>query len=130
MTVKDVVSYLIEFFRKQDTFSIKKHKKDLNLITDLDDSIEDGIIRSALSILEKENIVMKANSETWALVDSFENITQTVFINGQNAVCISDIVNNYAKETEIDYESNPLQIKDQDISVLIEILANLANIKE
>jgi hypothetical protein len=133
MTIIEASSILFGHFIKSDSISNEQFGQIKPKKTS--DIEAEAAFSYSLAEMETKNIVSKfitANSDgkavyVWVLKQPLISIPQNVQIDGGTAIAISNICNDFFKQTGNDEEfCNPLQIIDRDLHILMEIIDILA----
>lgn len=125
MTIVDSNITLLQWFSKNDTFSLKTDFKNLFLPIENSDIIQKIAVKS-LEDFERKEIVTRLDNETWVLNKPLAQYTQSVEIPAPMNLAIAEIINQCCEELEeTENICNPLEITARDIANLLIIIENL-----
>lgn len=127
MTVLESYELLLDFFSANDIFDLEKDYSKLNMITDYDTSTNKAILKSALSMMEKDNMVSNCNNK-YVLIKKLVQYRQNVEISALTALSIASIINKYCDTIKNDgARCNPINIQERDLLNLSDLVTILTN---
>jgi len=128
MTVSEGTAKLFEWFSVEQKFNFDE---DMEKILSKAKKSEKAAIKCALEEFEKLEIVKSTeinNEQYWILNKNFETFGQDVKISPKTSLLISQLVNNFCETLGVkDEESDPTEIKEQDINNLLLICYHFIN---
>lgn len=138
MTTLEASQILLKWFSNNHAFELSRDYSKLLIVTDQPiDSVHCAILLSLedferTGVIKSKEIGSKTNiKKHWILVKPFSNYDQSIVLDLNLCIKISDTINNYCKMINTqEYLSEPLNIKKSDIEKLVcvsEFLLNLAD---
>lgn len=118
MTVLEASNKLIEFFLKNDAFSIENDFNKICLISDTD--ADQAAVLAALDALTEQQLIIKKHfnkCDYWVLLQPLALKMQEVVLPITVAAEIANLINNF--EPKDDTRCNPMNININDISNLL-----------
>jgi hypothetical protein len=129
MTILELTQKLLEFFAKNDSFSVEKDFKQIFLLSDNLER-DKAAINATLDGLAESKIVVKAEygSETfWILNRPFNAYEQNVPLGLNVVMALTNVVAKYSKAVGVDIACNPRYVCELDIKNLIYIAEEYVN---
>lgn len=139
MTVQDATNSLFSFFSKNDLFYLVKEVKDPKAKDNFKDVVlvsenpeaDRAVVRLGLEEFEKQNLVKKitfAGHDGWILTKPFAAYEQTVSVDPQTALQMSQIINDFCTASKNKTDTcDPLRISGNDIKSLVLIVVYLVD---
>lgn len=133
--ISNIYSYLIQ---NQNVFDLNFRNKDLikkinqvnSVITEMPIETQQLIYLAAAAELVSLNFLKEIDTKHFALKSEIWKQPQTVEISGILAEMLSKINNKLAEELKMDHKTNPLRIKENDISFLALYVSEFLKVKE
>ncbi len=119
---------LLQYFLQKDSLNFDAIKGLIPKDVPIDEG--EAALLSSLEDLTNNNILYKSQTDsknlrsiTWVLKKNLAMLEQSVQIDGITSLRVADAVNQFSSTVENDsILSNPLQIKCQDIQILLEVI--------
>ncbi len=135
MTIQHATQKILDYLLSENKHSIKY--SELNRFIDTGNNQEEDLasILLALEEFEKAQLISKyqpadIKSAIWILKANFGAHPQTVTLDGNLCISIASIVNDFTERAGININSNPLNIKQSDIEMLLELIGVLSGMPD
>jgi len=127
MTILDVKNQIVEHFLSSEKFS-KEDFAGITVSSDLN-AFRDEMAISALTELEKAEIVSRIGKETWVLSKPLQYQNQIIEINIEQAARIAATLNAFYKANGLENEigADVTSITSDDIDCLIDVIDELSD---
>lgn len=127
MTILDVKNQIVEHFLSSEKFS-KEDFAGITVSSDLN-AFRDEMAISALTELEKAEIVSRIGKETWVLSKPLQYQNQIIEINIEQAARIAATLNAFYKANGLENEigADATSITSDDIDCLIDVIDELSD---
>ena len=130
MTVLESSIKLLEFFNKNDVFSVEENFKEIFLIS-ISPQKDKATLLAGLKELENQKLLsysVVGKKEFWVLLKPLSHYFQNISIGTSTAIAAADFINSYCNSVKNTQDlSNPLQITEKDIQNILIISKEICN---